>query len=293
MPSCKKLLKLYIMSKSKENKMDSRSLEKRLSAVRETSEDIQSLSRWCLQHKNHHHSIIQAWSRAVRKAKVHHRLTLFYVCNDIVQNSRRKKLLDLVQHFATAIKEAAPLVRDEKIRPKIIRIFNIWEERGIYDAKFISDLVEIVENVGTVNASENEIVLSSFQPVQLVEGIRGVVALEKTTESLLTDLKNQDFTLTDDEINQLRQTVKERGTSRERMEEFEEAVIALECYMASVQKEVEERTQVVTLLEQAEIFYETQRGIQKLWESSEDIENKADGENEVSSRTESSSLSNS
>ncbi|XP_069175073.1 uncharacterized protein [Procambarus clarkii] len=271
--------KQHKMSKSKENKMDSRSLEKRLSAVRETSEDIQSLSRWCLQHKNHHHSIIQAWSRSVRKAKVHHRLTLFYVCNDIVQNSRRKKLQDLVQHFATAIKEAVPLVRDEKIRPKIIRIFNIWEERGIYDAKFISDLVEIVENVGTVNASENEIVLSSFQPVQLVEGIRGVGALEKTTESLLTDLKNQDFSLTDDEINQLRQTVKdcpatsffgqsspttERGTSRERMEEFEEAVIALECYMASVQKEVEERTQLVTLLEQAEIFYETQRGEAKM-----------------------------
>lgn len=48
------------------------------------------------------------------------------------------------------------------------------------------------------------------------------------------------------------------------MEEFEEAVIALECYMASVQKEVEERTRVVTLLEQAEIFYETQRGEAKM-----------------------------
>nr|XP_027225126.1 actin cytoskeleton-regulatory complex protein PAN1-like [Penaeus vannamei] len=252
------------MSKGKESKMDSRVLEKKLSSVRETSEDIQSLSRWCLQHRNHHHSIIQAWSRAVRKSKVPHRLTLFYVCNDIVQNARRKKILDIVQHFATAIKESAPLVRDEKIRHKIVRIFNIWEERGIYDAKFIAELSEIIENVGTVNATENEIVLSSFQPVQLVEGIRSVVALEKTTESLLTDLKNQDFSLTDEEINQLRQTVKERGTSRERMEEFEEAVIALECYMASVQKEIEERTQVVTLLEQAEIFYETQRGEAKL-----------------------------
>ncbi|MPC33672.1 Regulation of nuclear pre-mRNA domain-containing protein 2 [Portunus trituberculatus] len=57
------------MSKVKEPKMDSRSLEKRLSVVRETSEDIQSLSRWCLQHKNHHHSIIHAWSRAVRKCE--------------------------------------------------------------------------------------------------------------------------------------------------------------------------------------------------------------------------------
>ncbi|KAK7075760.1 hypothetical protein SK128_017806 [Halocaridina rubra] len=175
-----------------------------------------------------------------------------------------EKIPDLVQHYATAIKESAPLVRDEKIRPKIIRIFNIWEERGIYDAKLISEFTEIVENVGTVNATENEIVLSSFQPIQLVEGIRTVVALEKSTESLSTDLKNQDFSLTDEEINQLRQTVKERGTSRERMEEFEEAVVALECYLASVQKEIEERTQVVTLLEQAEIFYETQRGEAKL-----------------------------
>lgn len=53
--------------------------------------------------------------------------------------------------------------RDEKIRHKIVRIFNIWEERGIYDAKFIAELGEIIENVGTVNATENEIVLSSFQ----------------------------------------------------------------------------------------------------------------------------------
>ena len=56
----------------------------------------------------------------------------------------------------------------------------------------------------------------------------------------------------------------ERGTNRERMDEFEEAVTALDVYMASIQKVVEERTRVVTLLEQAEIFYETQRGEAKL-----------------------------
>merc|ERR1712142_464988 len=102
--------------------MDSRSLEKRLSTVKETAEEIQSLARWCLQHRNHQHSIIQAWSRAIRKAKVPHRLTLFYVCNEIVQNARRKKLLDVNQHFATAIKDAIPFVRDEKVRQKIVRI---------------------------------------------------------------------------------------------------------------------------------------------------------------------------
>lgn len=49
--------------------MDYKSLEKRLSSVKDTAEDIQALSRWCIQHKNHHHSIVQAWSRAVRKGK--------------------------------------------------------------------------------------------------------------------------------------------------------------------------------------------------------------------------------
>lgn len=48
----------------------------------------------------------------------------------------------------------------------------------------------------------------AIQPVQLVESIRSVVALAKTTESMLTDFKNQDFSLNDEEINQLRQTVK-------------------------------------------------------------------------------------
>jgi len=53
--------------------------------------------------------------------------------------------------------------RDEKIRNKVLRVFGIWEERGIYDSKMIGELKEIVKNVGTANASENEIVLSSFQ----------------------------------------------------------------------------------------------------------------------------------
>ena len=48
------------------------------------------------------------------------------------------------------------------------------------------------------------------------------------------------------------------------MNEFEEAVSALDVYLASIQKVIEERTRVVTLLEQAEIFYEAQRGEARL-----------------------------
>lgn len=42
-----------------------------------------------------------------------------------------------------------------------------------------------------------------------------MLALAKTTESMLTDFKNQDFGLNDEEINQLRQTVKGKANVSE------------------------------------------------------------------------------
>ena len=56
--------------------------------------------------------------------------------------------------------------RDSKIQTKVLRVFAIWEERGIYDSKLVKELTEIVKNVGTANTSENEIVLSSFQVIR-------------------------------------------------------------------------------------------------------------------------------
>jgi len=51
------------------SKLDSRTLEKRFSSIKESSEDIQNVSKWCLQHKAQYHSIVQAWARALRKGK--------------------------------------------------------------------------------------------------------------------------------------------------------------------------------------------------------------------------------
>lgn len=62
--------------KKQENgtKLDSRTLEKRFSTVRDSAEDIQSVSRWCLQNKTQYHSIVQAWARALRKGLIFSRM---------------------------------------------------------------------------------------------------------------------------------------------------------------------------------------------------------------------------
>ena len=49
-----------------------------------------------------------------------------------------------------------------------MRVFNIWEERGIYDSKLVSELKELLNNAGPAETSESEIVVSSFQVLILV-----------------------------------------------------------------------------------------------------------------------------
>lgn len=36
------------------------------------------------------------------------------------------------------------ICRDEKIKHKILRIFKIWEQRGVYGDEFISDLCGLI-----------------------------------------------------------------------------------------------------------------------------------------------------
>lgn len=35
-------------------------------------------------------------------------------------------------------------LRDEKVKHKILRIFKIWEQRGVYNEEFISDLCGLI-----------------------------------------------------------------------------------------------------------------------------------------------------
>ena len=44
--------------------------------------------------------------------------------------------------------------------------------------------------------------------MQLVESVRSLIAKERVSEALLNELTNQEFQLTDDEIQDLRYTVK-------------------------------------------------------------------------------------
>lgn len=116
------------------------SLEKRFAAVSTSQGSIQSLSFFCLHYKNHHKRIAEIWLKSLQRAKVPHRLTLIYLANDIVQNAKRKNTLSFIEDFKPILKNAVPHLRDDKIKRSVERVFNIWQDRNIFDSKFTQQL---------------------------------------------------------------------------------------------------------------------------------------------------------
>ena len=133
--------------------------------------------------------------------KIESRLTLFYLANDVIQHSKRKNY-EFVASWATSLQKATTFVRDEKVKEKISRIFNIWEQREIYSEDFIADLhgllainpskkaltvsitpIASVRSISPIN-QPNELE-EEFQLSTVVIGIRNCVLLENETDKNL------------------------------------------------------------------------------------------------------------
>ncbi|KAH9520157.1 Regulation of nuclear pre-mRNA domain-containing protein 2 [Bulinus truncatus] len=99
----------YIMAST----INEESVEKKLKTVNNTQDSIQSLSLWIIHHKSHHSKIVELWMKVLKKTvQPAHRLTLFYLCNDVVQTCKKKKAFVYNTTFKEHLREAASLVAE-------------------------------------------------------------------------------------------------------------------------------------------------------------------------------------
>lgn len=131
-------------------------------------------------------------------------MTLFYLANDVIQHSKRKNY-EFVESWGTSLQRATTLVRDDKVKEKISRIFNIWQQREIYSEEFIADLNGLLTinalkkpNINTPPTTHSQSSTGSspiaprsdededeFQLTTVVSNIRSCVALESETDKNL------------------------------------------------------------------------------------------------------------
>lgn len=116
-----------------------------------------------------HHAAVSLVLLSPPSADNNHRLNLFYLANDVIQNCKRKNAVVFRSAFGDVLSNAAQFVRcalsfgpglfqvsevraaaynkmsftrlfgrDGKVRKSVERIFSIWEERSVYPEEVIA-----------------------------------------------------------------------------------------------------------------------------------------------------------
>ncbi|ESN99499.1 hypothetical protein HELRODRAFT_84234 [Helobdella robusta] len=117
-------------------------LVKKLDELNNSQQSIQTLSLWLIHHRKHSKSVVDIWVKELKKAKGSKKLTLIYLANDVIQNSKRKGpeyIRDFKVVLPDSCKEAVKSL-DDKSKSSLERVLNIWMERNIYEKDFVDHI---------------------------------------------------------------------------------------------------------------------------------------------------------
>ncbi|XP_059220446.1 regulation of nuclear pre-mRNA domain-containing protein 2 [Stomoxys calcitrans] len=229
--------------------------ETRLEGLKDTQDGIQQMSAWCLKQRAHHKKIVASWLNVFKRVRVEHRLVLFYLANDVIQYSKRKRL-EFVESWATALQKATTMVRDEKVKNKILRIFSIWEQREIYNEEFLTDLCGLL-NIAPPKKSHPTIPDSEdYQNASLITSIRECVELSEMTDKSFKKMPKAPNC----DIESIKQHLKDKSHSDDVEKELERYAAYIEAFNKNLQAEIKSRKMVLTNLDTAVKFYANQRG---------------------------------
>ncbi|KAF2879770.1 hypothetical protein ILUMI_26396 [Ignelater luminosus] len=239
--------KLTTMGVSSEVEFNTIMFEKRLTSLKDSQESINSCCHWCLNNKQHHKKIVNCWLNVLKRVKVEHRLTLFYLANDVIQYSKRRNY-DFVESWGTSLQKATTLVRDEKVKHKILRIFKIWEQRGIYGEEFLADLCGLISASPSARKGDET---HEFQSSYLIQKIRTCSRLEADTDIKLKQLKEHNPKIQIDSES-LISSLKDRAHVDDVEKEIDDYSKQMEDYINALKMEIKSRINLISLLTQAE-----------------------------------------
>uniref|UniRef100_A0A8C9QMH8 Regulation of nuclear pre-mRNA domain-containing protein 2 n=1 Tax=Spermophilus dauricus TaxID=99837 RepID=A0A8C9QMH8_SPEDA len=256
------------------------SLDRKFQSVTNTMESIQGLSSWCIENKKHHSTIVYHWMKWLRRSTYPHRLNLFYLANDVIQNCKRKNAIIFRESFADVLPEAAALVKDPSVSKSIERIFKIWEDRNVYPEEMIVALREALSTTfktqkqlkENLNKQPNKQWKKSQTSTNPKAALKSKIVAEFRSQALIEELllykRSEDqIELKEKQLSTMRVDVcstetlkclKDKTGGKKFSKEFEEASSKLEEFVNGLDKQVKNGPSLTEALENAGIFYEAQ-----------------------------------
>lgn len=136
----------------------SEAFQKKLSVLQDTQESIVSISQWVLFHHRNSKDSARIWSEYLLNIPVASstssakRLSLLYLCNDVVQRARRKKKTEFIDEFAASLPSVLKNTYhtlDSSTKPKVDRLLSVWEERSVFSLPDIEKMKKGIQESKT------------------------------------------------------------------------------------------------------------------------------------------------
>ncbi|XP_061615495.1 regulation of nuclear pre-mRNA domain-containing protein 2a [Phyllopteryx taeniolatus] len=246
-------------------------LDKKLLNVTNTMDSIQGLSTWCIDYKKYHSMIVRQWSKCLKKSDTAHKLNLFYLANDVIQNCKRKNAMVYRTAFADVLPEAFVLIKQEgdaKMVKSVERILTIWQERSVYTEALIAELRSSLAKEESPPVTP----LEQKTPVESKAELRSKIVAEFVPQSLIDHLSKykrslEDVDLRENQLATMRvdicssealKKLKDKAGGKKFSRDFEEGNIQLQEFVKFFDRQNKTGPALLEALSNADIFYEMQ-----------------------------------
>nr|XP_020473229.1 regulation of nuclear pre-mRNA domain-containing protein 2 isoform X2 [Monopterus albus] len=253
------------------------SLDRRFQGVSNTMESIQGLSTWCIENKKHHGLIVRYWIKWLKKSDNNHRLNLFFLANDVIQNCKRKNAIVFRSAFAEVLPNAAQLIKDGKVRKSVERIFSIWEERSVYPEEVIAQFKASLNKKEKEREKQKEKEKekespSANAPANTKAALKSKIVAEFTPQSLIEQLSKYKRAVAEEEFREKQlaalrvdvcstealKRLKDKAGGNKFAKDFEDGSLKLQEFVSFLEKQLKTGPPLLEALGNADIFYEMQ-----------------------------------
>ncbi|OWB75210.1 hypothetical protein B5S31_g5076 [[Candida] boidinii] len=129
----------------------------KLNKLTPTQASIVSTSQWFLFHYRNAKPLIDIWNSKIvnPKTKSSEKLTLLYLSNELLQQSRRdKKYFEFLSYFSDTLINTFKIINKDLLpndKVKVLKIIKVWKDRVLYSERILN---KFYQNLGTDSQSE-------------------------------------------------------------------------------------------------------------------------------------------
>merc|ERR1719427_152587 len=202
--------------------------------------------------KYYHKEVTSRWLDTIRSSNQNHRLTLFYLCNDIVQKCERKNAHKYKESFKKVIPEAIMFISADSPETKqaVSRVITIWRDRTVYDVDWCNELLACIECGRIPTMLKNSFLSKLDLPDDLIQHLAEVNTLSNQILPEINGMKNMEkFDMHKTKI------IKDKLAGEKCLEEVDEKIETLQSNISNLKLLLSKKKVVKQKIQTADIFF--------------------------------------